>query len=157
MVLTFPHPQALSMIPHTNRYPIHGVNHCSVLIKGFGFNSSRDGGQIFMDVEGLELEPNLLQDCSGLFGTLKHYYFFLVCYGKDSPVTNHPRFPIQGDNSVLSPGPLHFSLLFTRSFPLSSQLCHISLFQSVTCTSCFILCVRVPNAMKFSVYSSICK
>ena len=35
-------------------------------------------------------------------------------------------------------------------------VCHVSLFQSA-CTSCFILCVRVPNAMIFSVYSSICK
>ena len=36
---------------------------------------------------------DLLQDCSGLFGTPKHYYSFLACHGNDSPATNHLFLP----------------------------------------------------------------
>ena len=39
------------------------------------------------------VESDLLQDCSGLFGTPKHYYSFLACHGNDSPATNHLFLP----------------------------------------------------------------
>ena len=39
------------------------------------------------------VESDLLQDCSGLFGTPKHYYSFLACHGNDSPATNHLFIP----------------------------------------------------------------
>jgi hypothetical protein len=34
------------------------------------------------------VESDLLRDCSGLFGTPKHYYSFLASHGNDSPATN---------------------------------------------------------------------
>jgi len=39
------------------------------------------------------IESELLRDCSGLFGTPKHYYSFLACHGNDSPATNHLFLP----------------------------------------------------------------
>ena len=39
------------------------------------------------------VESALLRDCSGLFGTPKHYYSFLACHGDDSPATNHLFLP----------------------------------------------------------------
>ena len=39
------------------------------------------------------IESDLLRDCSGLFGTPKHYYSFLACHGNDSPATNHLFLP----------------------------------------------------------------
>ena len=33
--------------------------------------------------------PLLLRDTSGLFGTLKHYYSFLVCHGENSLPSGH--------------------------------------------------------------------
>ena len=35
------------------------------------------------------VESDLLRDCSGLYGTPKHYYSFLACHGNGSPATNH--------------------------------------------------------------------
>ena len=80
-----------------------GINHCIV------WPSSENGKDLALTLPGTvvkfswvsktsrSIEPNLLQDCSGLFGILKHYYSFLICHGKDSPVTNHHFLPPDGD------------------------------------------------------------
>jgi hypothetical protein len=39
------------------------------------------------------VESDLLRDCSGLFGTPKHYCSFLACHGNDLPTTNHLFLP----------------------------------------------------------------
>jgi hypothetical protein len=39
------------------------------------------------------VESELLCDCSGLFGTPKHYYSFLASHGDNSPATNHLFLP----------------------------------------------------------------
>ena len=39
------------------------------------------------------VESDLLRDCSGLFGTPKHYYSFLASHGNGSPATNHLFLP----------------------------------------------------------------
>ena len=39
------------------------------------------------------IESDLLCDCSGLFGTPKHYYSFLASHGNNSPATNHLFLP----------------------------------------------------------------
>ena len=39
------------------------------------------------------VESDLLRDCSGFFGTPKHYYSFLASHGNDSPATNHLLIP----------------------------------------------------------------
>ena len=39
------------------------------------------------------IESGLLRDCSGFFGTPKHYYSFLASHGNDSPATNHLFLP----------------------------------------------------------------
>lgn len=39
------------------------------------------------------VESDLLRDCSGLFGTPKHYYSFLALHGSDSPATNYLFLP----------------------------------------------------------------
>ena len=46
------------------------------------------------------VESELLRDCSGLFGTPKHYYSFLASHGNDSPATNHLLVP--GDTEIES-------------------------------------------------------
>ena len=119
MVLTFPDPEALITIPHTNGYPIRSINHCIVQ------PSSENGKDLALTLPGTvvkfswvskasqSIEPNLLQDCSGLFGTLKHYYSFLVCHGDDSPAANHlflpdlrsHHWPLFGTKSTSPPKP----------------------------------------------------
>ena len=103
MVLTFPDPKALITIPHTNGYHIRSINHCIVR------PSSENGKNLALTHSGTvvkfswvskasrSIESNLLQDCSGLFGALKHYYSFLACHGDDSPATNHLFLPRDGD------------------------------------------------------------
>ena len=39
------------------------------------------------------IEPDLLRDCSGLFGTPTHYYSFLAYHDDNSPATNHLFLP----------------------------------------------------------------
>ena len=39
------------------------------------------------------IEHDLLRDCNGLFGTLKHYYSFPAYHDDNSPVTNHLFLP----------------------------------------------------------------
>ena len=39
------------------------------------------------------IEYDVLRECSGLFGTPKHYYSFLACHGNESPATNHLFLP----------------------------------------------------------------
>ena len=46
------------------------------------------------------VESDLLHDCSGLFGTPKHYYSFLASHGNNSPATNHLFLP--GDTEIES-------------------------------------------------------
>ena len=103
MVLTFPDPEAHITIPHTNGYPIRGIDHCIVQ------PSSENGKDLALTSPGTvvkfswvstasrSIEPDLLKDCSGLFGTLKHYYSFLVCHGEESLATNHLFLPGDGD------------------------------------------------------------
>ena len=59
------------------------------------------------------VEPDLLHDCSGLFGTLKHYYSFLVYHGDDSPATNHLFLPAP-DSDLQS---FHWPLFVHNSTP----------------------------------------
>ena len=145
--------QALIMIPES--YSICGINHCIVrpslenrkdlALTLLGRWSNFRGSQRPLAASS---PTCLLQDCSAnLFGS-GHFItllFFLVCHGEDSPVTNHPRFPIQVANSALLP--VLFTALCSLLTLLLSHLgctlaCHVSLFQSVTCTSCFIdVCV----------------
>ena len=42
------------------------------------------------------IEPDLLRDCSGLFGTPKHYCSFLAYHDDNSPATNHLFLPARG-------------------------------------------------------------
>ena len=120
MLLTFPHPQAHITIPHTNGYPICGIDHCIVQPdEGNGKDLAVTSPETVVKFSWVSkasrsIEPDLLQDCSGLFGTLRHYYSFLVCHGKDSLATNHLFLPGDGDREschwpVLGIKPIYLS------------------------------------------------
>ena len=61
------------------------------------------------------IEPDLLRDCSGLFGTPKHYYSFLAYHDDNSPATNHLFLPAR---NVVELKP-YFWTVFKREPPSS--------------------------------------
>ena len=134
-------------------YPIHGINHFIVR------PSSENRKDLALTLPGTmvkflwvskasySIEPNgnLLQDCSDLFGTLKHYYSFLASLFRLIILlfrrVSLLLFALYSLFSLISAAP---SLVM---FSYSSLLL-------IPCASYYVC---VPNAMIFSVYSSICK
>ena len=88
--LTFPQAQSSITIPRGNGRTVEDITQ-DVFFK-FEFRFSRYGGQ-----GGLagcwERWIRPLCDCSSLFGTPKHYYYFLASHGNYSPATNHLLLP----------------------------------------------------------------
>jgi hypothetical protein len=114
LVLTFLHPQALIVIPRHNSH-IQAIKHI-LQENGKVLSKTLPGTVVKFSWASLttrSIEPDLLRDCSGLFGTLKHYYSFLVCHGDDSPATNHLFLPAPGDDRQS----LHWPLFVHNSTP----------------------------------------
>ena len=84
------------MIPrHNNDHGIQPITHI-LQENGQDLSPTPPGTVVkfsWVSLTTRSIEPDLLRDCSGLFGTLKHYYSFLVCHGENSPATNHLFLP----------------------------------------------------------------
>ena len=93
--LTFPQAILPITITQENGYAIENVTQNII-----GFSSSLNFASPGMVVKcswvspaAESIESDLLRDCSGLFGTPKHYYSFLASHGNNSPATNHLFLP----------------------------------------------------------------
>ena len=93
--LTFP--QALLPITITQENG-HAIENITQNIIGFSSNLNfASPGMVvkcsWVSLAAESIESDLLRDCSGLFGTPKHYYSFLASHGNNSPATNHLFLP----------------------------------------------------------------
>ena len=93
--LTFP--QAILPIKITQENG-HAIENVTQNIIGFSSNLNfASPGMVvkcsWVSPAAKSIESDLLRDCSGLFGTPKHYYSFLASHGNNSPATNHLFLP----------------------------------------------------------------
>ena len=93
--LTFPQEQLLITIPHDNGRTVESVTQ-NIIGSSSNLRFASPGMVVkcsWVSPATKSVESDLLRDCSGLFGTPKHYYSFLACHGNDSPATNHLFLP----------------------------------------------------------------
>ena len=90
--LTFP--QAIA-IPRFNGRTVEYVKQ-NIIGSSSNLNFASPGVVVkcsWVSLAAESIESDLLRDCSGLFGTPRHYYSFLACHGNDLPATNHLFLP----------------------------------------------------------------
>ena len=92
--LTFPQAQLPISIPQNGR-TVESVTQ-NIIGSSSNLNFASPGTVVkwsWVSPTTESVESDLLRDCSGLFGTPKHYYSFLASHGNDSPATNHLLVP----------------------------------------------------------------
>ena len=90
--LTFP--QAIA-IPRFNGRTVEYVKQ-NIIGSSSNLNFASPGVVVkwsWVSLAAESVESDLLRDCSGLFGTPRHYCSFLACHGNDLPTTNHLFLP----------------------------------------------------------------
>ena len=93
--LTFPQARLLITIPQENSRTVENVTQ-NIIGSSSNLDFASPGMVVkcsWVSMAAESVESDLLRDCSGLFGTPKHYYSFLVSHGNNSPATNHLFLP----------------------------------------------------------------